>query len=220
MLKFGLEIEFTGLNGRSLPTFSSDLRDVGFRADSEGYHHEVRSYWKLVPDGSVSNGGEMVSPPLPFDSESLAVVERAYSALAACGARESQECGTHVHVDLTWLREYSRANQDAFLRFLVAAFQASEPTFDMLCKAHRANAYYCRSTVGKSYSEIKNDRYHKINLQSYTLHGTVEFRQLHGTMNAKAVKAWITLCVTFVSNARKRFEAMNGIGATPAALSA
>lgn len=51
--------------------------------------------------------------------------------------------------------------------------------------------YFIRNCLG--------DRYRKINFASYIQHGTVEFRQLEGTLDELKVAAWIKFCTTFVS---------------------
>lgn len=43
------------------------------------------------------------------------------------------------------------------------------------------------------------DRYRKINFMSFIQHGTVEFRQLEGTLDEVKVAHWINFCLTFVS---------------------
>ena len=211
--KFGLEIEYIGPHVSDMGHL---MTRAGFECHSESYNHSTRSYWKVVQDGSVCGGGEIVSPPLPYNPESLGQIDAVYSALSNVGASMDQTCGLHVHVDATWLRAYTSNQRDAFFTFLTAAFQKHEAQFDMMVQNHRNQNGYCKSTLGKTARDLRSDRYHKLNLCSYTAHGTVEFRQYQGTMNAKAVKAWVTLCVAFVANCRKHFEAANRIAATPA----
>lgn len=211
--KFGIEIEYVGPYVHEM---GERMTAAGFECQSESYNHTTRNYWKVVRDGSVWNGGEIVSPPLPFNADSLARVDACYAALERVGASMDTNCGLHVHVDATFLRAYTPAKRDAFFTFLTAAFQKHESQFDMMVKGHRNMNHFCKSTLGKTARDLRSDRYHKLNLCSYQAHGTVEFRQYQGTMNAKAVKAWITLCVTFLANCRKAFEQANGITAQAA----
>lgn len=42
------------------------------------------------------------------------------------------------------------------------------------------------------------DRYRKLNFNSYIQHGTIEFRQLEGTLDSEKVAAWIEFCTSFI----------------------
>ena len=58
---FGIELEIAGITqARALAA----LQAVGVQACAEGYNHATRSHWKIVPDGSVREGFEVVSPVL------------------------------------------------------------------------------------------------------------------------------------------------------------
>lgn len=70
------------------------------------------------------------------------------------------------------------------------------------------NALYmqCASSIFSSQTSslhnfISNgfgDRYRKLNFNSYIQHGTVEFRQLEGTLDSAKVAAWIEFCTSFI----------------------
>lgn len=204
--KFGVEIEFYGLGNR-VSDVAFSLREIpGVLVRGESYNHLTRNYWKVVTDSSVADGAELVSPPLPFDEASLAQVKSVVDRLKALNCSTNSRCGTHVHVDATFLHDYPVQKQEHFFAFLVAAFQAHEDVFDRLVKGHRNTSSYCQSTKGKTWRRIQDDRMHKLNLQAFTRHGTIEFRQLHGTVNSDVMVAWINLCVTFMHNTRVRFE--------------
>jgi hypothetical protein len=94
--KFGIEIEFGG----SQEAVSNAIREAGLGGARHGYTGFDARYWVVKYDGSVTNGGELVSPPLDFDNpEHRAQVDRAVAALKAAGARPTVEAGIHVHVD-------------------------------------------------------------------------------------------------------------------------
>jgi predicted RNA-binding Zn-ribbon protein involved in translation (DUF1610 family) len=92
--KFGIEIEYIG---DSSPV-AREMVARGLRCAREGYNHQVRGGWKIVPDGSISGGFELVSPPLSGDA-GFREVELACEALEAAGARINRSCGLHVHHD-------------------------------------------------------------------------------------------------------------------------
>ena len=204
--KFGIEIEFYGL-GRDTRHVARQLTIPDILIRGESYNHELRHHWKVVTDGSVLDGAELVSPPLVFNDASLDEVRKIFAKLKEQECFVRDNCGFHVHVDGTFLRSYSETKRNDFFRFLVAAYQANESVFDRLVKSHRNTNSYCKSTKDKSWDDLMNDRYHKLNLNSFIRHGTIEFRHFHGTINGDAAIAWITLCVTFMRNVRARFEA-------------
>lgn len=203
--KFGVEIEFYGLGNRPA-SVASAIRIPGVLVVGENYNHQTRDYWKVVTDGSVYDGAELVSPPLAYNAANLAQVKSVFDKLKELNCYTNERCGTHVHVDATFLHNYSMQKQQHFFAFVVAAFQAHEDVFDRLVKGHRNNNSFCRSTKGKTWREVNDERYHKLNLNAFSRHGTIEFRQLQGTINSDVAIAWINLCVTFMHNTRTRFE--------------
>lgn len=98
MRRFGLEVEFVGDKQRAITA----LRDAGIRVKDGTHSHEGYSLteWTVKRDGSVQNGGEMVSPPLDFDDpEQRGQVTTAIQALQDSGARPDPSAGIHVHIE-------------------------------------------------------------------------------------------------------------------------
>jgi hypothetical protein len=58
----------------------------------------INAVWRVVADGSVSNGCEVVSPILS-GNEGLQALQTVVRALKAAGATVNNTCGFHVHVD-------------------------------------------------------------------------------------------------------------------------
>lgn len=208
---FGIELEVIG----SMRVAYDALRAAGIDARMPGYTHSRTAFWKLVPDGSVSRGFEVVSPVLSGEAgitEARAVAD----ALTAAGFTVDQSCGFHVHVgagDLT-------ADD---IRTLAKRYAAYEATIDGWMPRSRrgSNNHYCRpvATVaqrlenrpatGTARDQIAtalgtniHDRYYKLNLQSFWRHGTVEFRQHSGTVDAQKVENWTRFCLAFVDVSR------------------
>lgn len=207
MANIGIEIEFVGL-GSDTYNLAHTLSGNGFDVRNDGYHHESRPFWKVVTDGSVWGGAEIVSPVLSYDTD-LPMVRQVLETLKEKGARADERCGVHVHVDHTWLNTISSVKRQAYFAFITAAYQKVEPTFDLTVREDRNYNSYCRSTIGKSCRDIRSNRYHKLNLAAFDRHGTVEYRHLQGTVNADTVIAWIKLVHTFNANVKARFDAMN-----------
>lgn len=98
MRRFGIELEWVGDTSRVLEA----LREAGVPVQDRRHTHAGYSEtaWTVKRDGSVGNGGELVSPPLDFDNEEhRAQVTTAVTALQAAGARPDSTAGIHVHIE-------------------------------------------------------------------------------------------------------------------------
>lgn len=199
---FGIEIEITGMNQQRAARI---LNLVGLSATAEGYNHQTRNHWKVVTDASVPGGCEVVSPPL-HGEEGLEQVRTAITALDDAGAKISLSCGLHVHFDASGL------TADA-IRNLVVRYARFENEIDrFMPPSRRGNSnQYCKSirslANNRDFQRAPNidaliraqgDRYFKINLQSFHLHGTIEFRQHSGTVNAPKAINWIYFLDAFI----------------------
>lgn len=158
--------------------------------------------------GTLCYGAELVSPILTYNNTSFDLVKNILTTLHSLGASTNETCGIHVHIDCSWLENYNSRTQRKFFVMLLEQYQKHEAKFDsFVSKNRRDNSNrYCQSMVNVSESNMFSDRYRKLNFQSFTRHKTVEFRQLHGTLNADTVIAWIKLCNTFTANVRRNFE--------------
>lgn len=209
--KFGVELEMVGI---SRAQAVRALRLVGITVQDEGYNHTTRSYWKIVPDGSVQDGFEVVSPVLQGE-EGLEQLRAVTTALDDMGGRVDRSCGFHVHFDAADLSvEHVRA--------IVLRYAAHEAEIDGFMPASRrgdAN-HYCQSvralaqsvgfrnaTTLRELVAAQPGRYFKVNLQSYYAHGTVEFRQHSGTLNAPKAVNWVRLLEAFIAESKSRVDA-------------
>lgn len=222
---FGVEIE---IGNRGLCQMADILRGAGFNVycdddgslnngsvmfdNDEQYSQERPEYrlaWRVISDGSVSGGCEVVSPVLS-GAQGLAQVKGVLKAMNKAGAKADARCGLHVHVgagDLSTMELQHVARR-------YAAFESTIDTF--INPSRRGNqGEYCRSmdgvvkkldkvTYGTSKDLIRQlgGRYFKLNLQAYLKHGTIEFRQLEGTTSWTKVCNWIEFCVSFVEASR------------------
>lgn len=200
---FGVEIEAYGVTRAAL---LAELRAQGLEAHGEEYNHATRPHWKIVSDGSVvgANAFELVSPVLR-GYEGLEDLARACRALKICGAQVNNSCGLHVHFGA---RELSIEH----FRQLVRNYLVLEPTIDSLMPAGRrgnANTYCQGLLLGRTQADAERailaatsaqqlasaanngSRYHKVNLQSFFRHGTVEFRQHSGSTDFEKISFWV-----------------------------
>lgn len=202
--KFGIELEIVGINRQDALTA---LQAAGITVRDESYNHRTRSHWKLVSDSSVSGGFEVVSPVLQGEAgieEAMAVAE----ALADAGATVNRTCGFHVHFDAA---DLGVDDVRAIMR-RYAAYEAQIDEFMPVSRRGNGNSY-CRSVVipvGFQDADtidrlafLQGMRYYKVNLQSYRRHGTIEFRQHSGTVNARKIAFWVRFLGEFIDQCKR-----------------
>jgi hypothetical protein len=205
--RFGVEIEFC--TNHDQETIARLLRASGLNVHAEGYNHCARPHWKIVTDGSVSCGFELVSPILS-GPQGLDEVRGAAKALVAAGCSTDKSCGLHVHVDASNLSGASVVN-------VLRRHARWEPTIDQMVPSHRRNNSYATSVQGdaeaaESYLRSNptagaaiicgrfTERYRKLNVSAYVRHNTLEFRQHSGTIDGTKIANWIMFCVAFVND--------------------
>lgn len=213
---FGIEIECKNV---SMEAARDALNNAGIPCRIEHYGHSTPTSWKIVPDSSVSDGFEIVSPKLSGNG-GLEQVRKVSAALNEIGARVARDCGFHVHVDATDLSACTLHN--VLKRY--AAYENVIDTF--MPRSRRGNENrYCRNTsellgflhapTGRSsvreyLSAIDSDRrYYKVNVAAFLRHGTVEFRHHSGTTMANKMIPWIIFCVNFVETSRVTINVVN-----------
>jgi hypothetical protein len=235
-LTFGCELEFVGIT-RAAAAAAIDAAGVPCRED---YGHTTRAHWKVVRDASVA-GGEVVSPILK-GATGLAALATVCKALTDAGAQVNTSCGFHVHVgarDLLTMRAM-RNLAKMFLRHESAFDEVLPPS-----RRAGANRFCGRNgnaggtTIATKFARIDEarnlrdiatvmnggfgernhytqHRYFALNFQSFASHGTIEFRQHSGTVDAQKACEWVKLVVGFVLRASQ----LDGVKAdtTPATL--
>lgn len=104
-LKFGIEMEFTGITRKAAANVIGTYFGTGYRHTGEGYDAYV-SYdtsgrkWSVMRDSSVRTDGgeqcELVTPVLIFDD--MPVLQEVIRQLRHKGAKSNASCGFHVHL--------------------------------------------------------------------------------------------------------------------------
>lgn len=199
--KFGIELEIVSINRQ---TALRALRAVGINVQDESYNHSTRNHWKLVSDASVPSGFEVVSPVLHGE----AGIEEAMTVAAAlddAGAGVNRSCGFHVHFDAADLTVND-------VKTIVKRYAAHEAEIDAIMPPSRRESHntYCRSLSGIPFerfmrsfnitelASVMGSRYYKVNLMSFQRHGTIEFRQHSGTINANKIASWVRFLGEFI----------------------
>ena len=207
-LTFGVELEVTASErvpmGDRIVQITNALLPLNLRG------------WRVVRDGSVSNGAEVVSPVLKGE-QGLAELKQICDALKAAGFTAQRTCGMHVHVGA---REFSVGQLSNVCRSMLN----NEAHFDSIvapsrrlnnnhyCQSHRGYSVPNRATTVSGLAREFNGgwdsqrhytpfRYRKLNLQSYACHGTLEFRQHQGTVESERAVAWVRLVTGFFAAA-------------------
>lgn len=94
--QFGIELEISNI---SIRQSYEAIKAIGVKVEIESYNHtDHEDHWKIVRDGSVRDGHEVVSPIL-VGQQGLDESIRVADALSAAGASANRTCGFHVHFD-------------------------------------------------------------------------------------------------------------------------
>lgn len=218
---YGIEIEFITSLGSS--RIANALTTAGIDCRSAGYTHATTPYWKIVSDASVNGGWELVSPILRGD-DGFRQLKIACDALEALGCRVNKTTGVHVHLDarneefgtiqrfamnfakmedcLDLLQPHSRrASNNRFIKSLSAVRHDDSEQVQV----RKINATIDALRTCRSVSDIVNHfgtRYRKINLESYSRHGTIEIRQHSGSLNAEKIEHWVRLMGALLVSSR------------------
>lgn len=205
--KFGIEIEYIG----GYDGLVREMRSRGLSVDYVGYSHAVTpGAWKIVTDGSVSGGYELVSPPLS-GADGRRQVKKACEALQAAGCRINSSCGLHVHHDIHDLDAAGMgslatlwSNNQRNINWLVAASRRDSSWAQPLSRAEveQYQNLNDRTELRSQVQAIAYRRYRSLNFLAYVRYGTVEIRQHQGTLNAKKVLAWIALGQAVIRTAK------------------
>jgi Putative amidoligase enzyme len=217
-LTFGVEIECFLPAGHSRGELAAALVAAGVETSAEIYNHRTPTAWKIITDGSLGDydrGSELVSPILTGEA-GFATIATVCTVLSGFGITVDRRCGLHVHVGV---RQQGDRVVDLF-KNLFALYAAAEPLIDgLVAPSRRSGNNYCIA-LGNVVPMLNSEdlsalrranggtRYRKVNLEAFWRHGTVEFRQHQGTINAEKICAWTRLCLRMVAWAADRAAEM------------
>lgn len=205
---FGIEIEAYNCTRERL---ERELTAAGINVQVEGYNHtDHTDHWKLVTDSSLSgnNTFELVSPIL-HGEQGLEELEKVCWVLDLCNAKVNDTCGLHVHMDAAEFDLSTWKN-------LILTYKRLEGIIDNFMPRSRRNNRYCKALSAITENSIKHarnigdlraaffhNRYHKVNLEAYARHRTVEFRQHGGSTNFTKMSAWIHFLAKMITFAKQ-----------------
>ena len=224
-LKFGIEIETVGLD--KLQIAYAIQKALGGRVGGSSSRATVTladgREWKVVSDGSLSGSvnGEIVSPILCYaDLEGLQNVVR---EVRTAGGRADDSCGIHIHVGAERFDGRALANLIRMMNkhelIIEKALGISERRLGQYCRRvnsavmERLDRTRPATLEGvnqawygsfRSYADRYDaTRYHGLNINSFFVRKTVEFRLFNGTLHAGEVKAYVQLCLALAAKAMK-----------------
>jgi hypothetical protein len=212
--KFGIEIEAFNCDKNEL---IRKLNAAGVQA-ATGFRTSSHNGWKVTSDGSINgtNSFEIVSPVLEGE-QGMAEVEIVCRTLKQMNAKINKTCGLHVHIE-------GRGFSLAQWRNIYKNYAKLENVIDAFMPISRRanNNTYCKSIKGsrsmvelfekidnsRTVKELANmngtdNRYLKLNAQSYFKHGTIEFRQHSGTIEFTKISNWVRFLHNLVSFSEK-----------------
>jgi hypothetical protein len=200
------------------------MRALGLDCEEQSYNHNVsRSLWKIVPDGSVDSGAELVSPILSGE-RGFEALRKASQALQTAGCSVTIDTGFHVHHEVRDLTAVQ------FKRFCML-WRSSQAAIDLLVSPSRRRNSYCNPLTDRDIQTINGlttmsqyvagdhlrniDRFKSLNVQAFGQYGTVEIRQHQGTTNAAKICAWVAFGQAMIAYARDN-DTPFGLADTPA----
>ena len=209
-MKFGIEIEF--YSPKTMTETATLLRKKIRGILVDDYRTDA---WRFVRDGSLFdldgfNPMELVSPILDTDSTAnVRMLHKVCAVLQGMGSVVNNSCGLHVHVNAGDLS----AEQ---IKTVFHRYTKFESVIDLMVPANRRgdHTYYskagtnivdeverCQTT--EALMRVQRDRYYKVNLCALQRHGTIEFRQHSGSINANTIMNWVSFITSFVEASKK-----------------
>lgn len=219
--KFGVEIEFTGAETQTVANeMQTILAGTGIEIYREGYNHSTRNHWKVTTDATVTEsrnyrdgsgyGGELVSPVLEGEAglQELNQILDALNQVDNGAVKVDRRCGIHVH--LSWDGMTTDHVKEVYKRY---AQYETEIDAWMAPSRRGNNSRWCASIATNNRHGLRAveaytgtlrgmaslcGRYYKVNLQSLSRYGTVEFRQHGGSTEFEKIGAWVKFLMGFV----------------------
>ena len=199
---------------------------------ANGNYGFVQNVYKRMMQGitqSAAQAATTVLPQLDYTfNRNFGIEIEAYNCTRERLARELTAAGIRVevegynHTDHTdhWklVTDSSLSGNNTFelVSPILHGEQGLENVIDHFMPRSRRNNRYCRtiatiseiainraSNISDLRAAFANNRYHKINLEAYARHRTVEFRQHGGSTNFTKMSAWIHFLAKMITFAKQ-----------------
>lgn len=220
-MKFGIELELW--SSKELNSLASDIRGKASDFKIERSGSLADGGWSIITDASLYGGPsgfhpcEIVSPILDTNNpKHMQEVRKLCAALQTLGCRVDSHCGLHVHVDTENLTVDEI--KSVFSRY--SKFEEQIDSF--MPQNRRGDIYYARSGKGQvpnvmqaqtkiALGRVLADRFMRVNLCAIQRHGTIEFRQHSGSVNADTILNWVQFIEQFVTASKTQPSASSAV---------
>jgi hypothetical protein len=220
----GVEIEVVvskGISERELTnSLVREMRAAKIDVNAVGYTHDTTTYWKITSDASINPVGVEVVSPILKGKRGLAELKKCIGAIRRAGGSVNKSVGIHVHFGANGLELdhfknilYNYAGFEPIINKTLyesrrnsrwAQLVSSIP--DLTNKIDRSNSFDELATNvfgGDPYNYRGGARYYSVNFMAYRRHGTLEFRQLQGSVEEDTIIYWV-YWLHFLIEASKR----------------
>lgn len=210
---FGIELEFCRESSREFLSYVISRVFPDDKVEISSWQKNVdNDYWVCKPDSSC---GFEISSPVFRSREDLDRFCKLVDYLKDNGARVTQKCGIHVHVECKDLNAHGIAK-------VLGYWVKSEPMIISMFPKHRRANRYCSPLMNDIFFELNkvytpkqlinlnSRRKNKsLNVRGYKRRGTLEFRMLEGYLRAIDIENWILFCLYFLRNAQNYSKPKN-----------
>lgn len=229
-LKFGVEIEFTGITRKRAAELLAEYFDTGsfFQGgplEERDIGDEQFRIWQIVRDASIDAYSdeeqcELVTPILQYDD--LPVLRDLVRKLKEAGGRVNHSCGIHIHVDGKNFTPQALVNLVALIgsreKLLYKALGISKERM-RYCKrinddlvemiqtkkpesmSALRRAWYLESPYERTNGKYHSTRYHGLNLHTLFSKGTVEFRLFNSSLEETEITAYVQFVLALCKQA-------------------
>jgi len=205
---FGVEIECV---------FPNDARGIETAFDNE-FNTGRDHWWNVHYDASLPNGGLEFSSPILYQRRSYGPswqhLKDVMDWIKGRDGYVTAACGMHVHIGMNDLTKFEIAR-------MARSWHANQDNIDMLVDKSRHNNGYCNK-LGRYDMEridfaLRDPAYTPammaydrgvFNMCALREHGTIEFRQHHGSVDFDEAQGWIKFLLGFVKNSIERKNPM------------
>lgn len=203
---FGVEIECYNAPRVNLinALAQNHLRVNNIGEYRNAHRGSYRGAYRLVPDGSIrgENPVECVTPVLK-GNRGFNSLKACCDSLAAIGARVNMSTGLHIHVggEITEKQYCNTFVNYLCLEDIIDRFMAQSRRNNGYCaplRGHKFSILGAR-TIQEMYDVFNGDRYYKVNVDSWSRHHTIEFRQHQGSVSYEKIAMWAKFCLKLVA---------------------
>lgn len=203
---FGVEIECFLNRNRVLRDM--DSKGVAYRWDGYYSHTNGNSDFRFKSDSSIArsnnissdnNAIECVSPVLQ-SKDGFDTLKKCCDSLYENGAQVNKSTGLHVHIGAGELTDSHYCNifvNYYYLQGLINSFLAPSRRNSRWARRLESGVLTA-TTKSQIASALNNDRYHAVNAEALTMHGTVEFRQHQGSVEYTKISNWVKFLAALV----------------------